>query len=161
MFLVSEVLKNIFYLLILYFKYLRHLLVKISRPVFPLLSSIVAPPVQLLVDDWNMFYAIINITKLFDVNYNVGIFDKIKYINALKMSNPKTNESRQSYLDKNPFEGMKIDDNSILDKLEGRHPCPKCGKSRKFYCYSCYVPILELEGKLPTVQVGIVCFYYV
>lgn len=73
----------------------------------------------------------------------------------LKMSNPKVEESRQSYLDKNPFEGLKINDNSVLDKLEGRHPCPKCGKSRKFYCYSCYVPILELQGKLPTVQVGI------
>ncbi|XP_018575427.1 DTW domain-containing protein 1 isoform X2 [Anoplophora glabripennis] len=71
------------------------------------------------------------------------------------MSNPKIEESRQSYLDKNPFEGMKIDENSILDKLEGRHPCQKCGKSRKFYCYSCYVPILELEGKLPTVQLPV------
>ncbi|KAJ8944394.1 hypothetical protein NQ314_009490 [Rhamnusium bicolor] len=68
------------------------------------------------------------------------------------MSNPKCEESRQSYIDKNPFDGFTIDDNSILEKLEGRHPCPKCGKSRKFYCYSCYVPILELEGKLPKVK---------
>lgn len=75
------------------------------------------------------------------------------------MSNPKTEESRQSYLDKNPFEGMKIDNNSILNKLEGRRPCPKCCKSRKFYCYSCYVLISELEGKLPIVQVGVRFFY--
>ncbi|XP_057668385.1 tRNA-uridine aminocarboxypropyltransferase 1 [Diorhabda carinulata] len=71
------------------------------------------------------------------------------------MSNPKSEESRQSYIDKNPFDGLKIDDNSILDLLEGRHPCPKCGKSRKFYCYSCYVPIKELEGKLPVVKLPI------
>ncbi|KAJ8954345.1 hypothetical protein NQ318_011016 [Aromia moschata] len=67
------------------------------------------------------------------------------------MSNPKSEQSRQSYIDQKPFEGIKIDDNSILDSLEGRHPCPKCGKSRKFYCYSCYVPIQELQGKLPKV----------
>lgn len=70
------------------------------------------------------------------------------------MSNPKSEEFRQKYIDQNPFSGFKIDDNSILDQLEGRHPCPKCGKSRKFFCYSCYVPIAELQGKLPAVKVG-------
>lgn len=71
------------------------------------------------------------------------------------MSNPKSEESRQSYIDQNPFSGMKIEDNSILGELQGRHPCPKCGKSRKFYCYTCYVPITQLQGKLPIVKVGI------
>ncbi|XP_072388512.1 tRNA-uridine aminocarboxypropyltransferase 1 [Diabrotica undecimpunctata] len=71
------------------------------------------------------------------------------------MSNPKSEESRQNYIDQNPFDGLKIEDNSILGTLEGRHPCPKCAKSRKFYCYSCYVPIKELEGKLPSVRLPI------
>ncbi|KAG5893208.1 hypothetical protein JTB14_025612 [Gonioctena quinquepunctata] len=71
------------------------------------------------------------------------------------MSNPKSIESQQSFIDKNPFEGMKIDDHSILTMLEGRQPCPNCGKSRKFYCYSCYVPIAELKGKLPCVKLPI------
>nr|XP_023014124.1 DTW domain-containing protein 1 [Leptinotarsa decemlineata] len=71
------------------------------------------------------------------------------------MSNPKSAESRQSFIDAKPFQGMNIADNSILNMLEGRQPCPKCGKSRKFYCYSCYVPIAELEGKLPFVKLPI------
>lgn len=71
------------------------------------------------------------------------------------MANPKSNISHQEYIDKNPFEGMHIDNNDILDSLEGRHPCPKCGKSRKFFCYSCYVPITELEGKLPIIKASI------
>ncbi|CAH0557046.1 unnamed protein product [Brassicogethes aeneus] len=68
------------------------------------------------------------------------------------MANPKSEEARQSYRDRTPFKGFKIDDNSILGSIEGRYCCPKCGKSRKYYCYSCYVPISELAGKLPTVK---------
>lgn len=71
------------------------------------------------------------------------------------MSNPKSEESHQEHVDQNPFQGFNIDDNSILGSLEGRHSCPKCGKSRKFFCYSCYVPIKELEGKLPIVKLPI------
>lgn len=69
------------------------------------------------------------------------------------MANPKSSEARQAFIDQSPFEGFKISDNSILYTLDGRHPCPKCGKSRKFYCYSCYVPITELQGKLPIIKV--------
>ncbi|RZB70344.1 DTW domain-containing protein 1 [Asbolus verrucosus] len=68
------------------------------------------------------------------------------------MANPKSSEARQAYIDKNPFQGFKISDNSVLEKLQGRHPCPKCGKSRKFFCYTCYVPLAELEGVLPVVK---------
>lgn len=67
------------------------------------------------------------------------------------MSHPKSVQHQDS----NPFEGLQIDDNSILKDMEGRHPCPKCGKSRKYFCYSCYVPIEELEGKLPKIKVGL------
>lgn len=69
------------------------------------------------------------------------------------MANPKTLKARQAFIDENPFDGFKISDNSILDQLESRHPCPKCGKSRKFFCYTCYVPIAELEGRLPIIKV--------
>nr|CAH7749581.1 unnamed protein product [Callosobruchus chinensis] len=68
------------------------------------------------------------------------------------MAHPKTEISRQNFIDTNPFDGLEIENASILDTLEGRHSCPKCGKSRKFYCYSCYVPIEELQGKLPVVK---------
>lgn len=69
------------------------------------------------------------------------------------MANPKSEEARQAYIDKNPFDGLKIADTSVLNMLEGRHPCPHCGKSRKYFCYTCYVPIAELEGKLPRIKV--------
>lgn len=70
------------------------------------------------------------------------------------MSNPKSDEARQKFIDENPFLGFNIDNNLVLSGLEGRYPCPKCGKSRKFFCYSCYIPIAELKGKLPVVKVG-------
>ncbi|KAF5295415.1 hypothetical protein FQA39_LY13076 [Lamprigera yunnana] len=53
---------------------------------------------------------------------------------------------------KDPFNGLIISDDSFLDELEGRYPCPKCNKSRKYFCYTCYVPITELDGKLPTLK---------
>lgn len=68
------------------------------------------------------------------------------------MSNPKA-EVHQNLRDDKPFEGLQISDSAILDTLVGRHPCPKCAKSRKFFCYSCYVPIRQLEGKLPKLDV--------
>lgn len=70
------------------------------------------------------------------------------------MANPNSEEARQAYLDQTPFDGFSISDNSILHKLEGRHPCPQCGKSRKYFCYTCYVPIAKLEGKLPRIKVS-------
>lgn len=57
-------------------------------------------------------------------------------------------------IDSNPFAGMRIDDSSILDHLEGRSPCPKCGKSRKYFCYTCYVPVQQLHGHIPMVKVS-------
>lgn len=68
------------------------------------------------------------------------------------MSNPK--EHPQIDIDSNPFEGMIIDEDSILSQLEGRESCPKCKKSRKYYCYSCYVPIEKLKGRIPQVKVN-------
>lgn len=69
------------------------------------------------------------------------------------MAHPKSSEAKQIYIDSNPFLDMKINDTAILNKLDGRSPCPVCGKSRKYFCYTCYVPISELSGNLPTVKV--------
>ncbi|KAL1490334.1 hypothetical protein ABEB36_013048 [Hypothenemus hampei] len=67
------------------------------------------------------------------------------------MANPKSTANQRS-IDENPFEGFQIDDSSILNSIEGRHPCPQCGKSRKLFCYTCFVLISPLEGKLPHVK---------
>lgn len=69
------------------------------------------------------------------------------------MAHPKSLESRQIYIDSNPFLDMKINDTAILNELDGRSPCPVCGKSRKYFCYTCYVPISELTDKLSMIKV--------
>ncbi|XP_001649526.2 DTW domain-containing protein 1 [Aedes aegypti] len=55
----------------------------------------------------------------------------------------------------NPFSGMHIDDTAFLKDVEGRSSCTVCGKSRKFFCYHCYVPVAELRDKLRFVQLPI------
>lgn len=52
-----------------------------------------------------------------------------------------------------PFEGMKISNKDILQKVEERSPCSKCHKSRKYFCYSCFIPVDDLIGKLPNIKV--------
>ncbi|EDV53225.1 DTW domain-containing protein 1 [Drosophila erecta] len=53
---------------------------------------------------------------------------------------------------KYPFVHMRISDHSVLDTIEGRHNCRLCNRSRKFFCYSCYVPVGELEELLPRLE---------
>ncbi|XP_049300998.1 tRNA-uridine aminocarboxypropyltransferase 1 [Anopheles funestus] len=48
-----------------------------------------------------------------------------------------------------PFEGMDIADTDFLMDVEGRSCCPSCGKSRKFFCYTCYLPVGEIESRVP------------
>ncbi|XP_055526275.1 tRNA-uridine aminocarboxypropyltransferase 1 isoform X1 [Wyeomyia smithii] len=55
----------------------------------------------------------------------------------------------------NPFSGMRIADTTFLKDVEGRSPCTVCGKSRKYFCYHCYVPVAELQGRLPSVKLPV------
>ncbi|XP_053658269.1 tRNA-uridine aminocarboxypropyltransferase 1 [Anopheles marshallii] len=48
-----------------------------------------------------------------------------------------------------PFEGMDIAETDFLMDVEGRSCCSRCGKSRKFFCYTCYVPVGEIESRVP------------
>ncbi|XP_011313607.1 DTW domain-containing protein 1-like isoform X1 [Fopius arisanus] len=50
---------------------------------------------------------------------------------------------KQSIIDKAPFDMLKIDDPSILNTFEGREICGGCYKSRKFFCYTCCVPVID------------------
>ncbi|KAL7726973.1 hypothetical protein ACLKA6_012202 [Drosophila palustris] len=56
---------------------------------------------------------------------------------------------------KYPFVNMRIADHSVLDTIEGRHSCRHCNRSRKFFCYSCYVPVGQLGEVLPRVELPI------
>ena len=53
------------------------------------------------------------------------------------------------------FPSLKIDDTRVLDDLEERQACSQCHKSRKFFCYSCFLPLPSVENVLPSVNLPI------
>jgi len=55
----------------------------------------------------------------------------------------------------NPFSKLNIEDTTILDTLQERQPCDRCYKSRKFFCYSCYLPLHAVKSIMPTVKLPI------
>lgn len=61
------------------------------------------------------------------------------------MSNQETEklQEQQKIIDRAPFRHLKITDTSILDTVEGREICGHCYKSRKFFCYTCYSPVID------------------
>ncbi|CAG5124360.1 unnamed protein product [Candidula unifasciata] len=54
----------------------------------------------------------------------------------------------------NPFPDTIIADWRFLDASPRSH-CRKCSKSRKYYCYSCCVPLPHLESGLPKVKLPV------
>ncbi|EFN70883.1 DTW domain-containing protein 1 [Camponotus floridanus] len=63
-------------------------------------------------------------------------------------------EMRQRTIDRAPFRNLKIDDSRILNTLEGRRKCELCCKSRKFFCYTCCVPVID-NSYFPRVKLPI------
>lgn len=55
---------------------------------------------------------------------------------------------------RNPFICMKIDKSDFLNDINGRSLCVKCSKSRKFFCYSCYVPTVDIASSIPKLKVS-------
>lgn len=56
---------------------------------------------------------------------------------------------------KYPFKNMRLEDYSVLDTIEGRFDCPRCQRSRKLFCYSCYIPVGNLGEIIPKVKVPV------
>lgn len=81
----------------------------------------------------------------------------LEFENVYCKMNPKSPEARKQ--DLNPFEGLKISDSEVLNDLHYRSACSYCGKSRMYFCYTCFVPVNQLEGKLPVCSVRI--FYLI
>ncbi|XP_052865659.1 tRNA-uridine aminocarboxypropyltransferase 1 [Anopheles cruzii] len=50
-----------------------------------------------------------------------------------------------------PFEGMEIADTDFLMDVKGRSSCPVCQRSRKFFCYTCYVPVAGIVNRVPRI----------
>lgn len=71
--------------------------------------------------------------------------------------NPKCEEARSR--DDHPFQGMAIGGSEPLEKLSTRSPCPRCGKSRMYFCYTCFVPVSLLQGQIPVCTVRWLLFY--
>ena len=57
-------------------------------------------------------------------------------------------------MEERPFPELKVASADFLDEIKGRMKCPKCGRSRKWYCYTCYVPVAEVADKIPKVKVS-------
>lgn len=56
--------------------------------------------------------------------------------------------------DSQPFKGLKISDGwKMLEKVDSRTTCGMCKKSRKYFCYTCYIPLPGLENYIPKVKV--------
>lgn len=72
-----------------------------------------------------------------------------------KVSNGTDKLENGEFEHRNPFEFMAIDDNQFLMQKNDRSACPKCGKSRKLFCYTCYVPNVEMKERIPIVQLPI------
>ena len=51
-----------------------------------------------------------------------------------------------------PFSRLGIDDTTRLNAIEERSVCSLCERSRKYYCYSCCVPLAETEGIIPRIE---------
>ncbi|KAH3825884.1 tRNA-uridine aminocarboxypropyltransferase 1-like [Dreissena polymorpha] len=55
-------------------------------------------------------------------------------------------------MEEEPFPGLKIESSDFLNDLDGRSKCSKCQRSRKFYCYTCFLPLPEIEHRIPRVK---------
>ena len=56
-------------------------------------------------------------------------------------------------MEDNPFPNLAIASSEFMNEKEERENCPKCGKSRRYYCYNCFVPMKGIEKDIPQVQV--------
>lgn len=59
---------------------------------------------------------------------------------------------KQNVIDKEPFKYLKIDDASVLNTVKGREICSRCYKSRKFFCYTCCISVID-DKYIPQVKV--------
>ncbi|KAI0231653.1 DTW domain-containing protein 1 [Lamellibrachia satsuma] len=58
-------------------------------------------------------------------------------------------------MEEHPFPELKLAPFDFFEDITGRSTCQKCGKSRKYYCYTCYTPTVDAQGKLPYVKLPI------
>ncbi|XP_040565022.1 tRNA-uridine aminocarboxypropyltransferase 1 [Lepeophtheirus salmonis] len=67
-------------------------------------------------------------------------------------SSPLTQSYKLCLSDEHPFKDLKIGNTEDLSYITGRNVCCECGKSRKYYCYSCCIPLEMTKGIIPTLD---------
>ncbi|KAL5010569.1 hypothetical protein ScPMuIL_012874 [Solemya velum] len=55
-------------------------------------------------------------------------------------------------MEADPFPGLKISSSDWLDRIKERSICQKCRRSRKYFCYTCLLPVSEVTNDLPRVE---------
>ena len=50
---------------------------------------------------------------------------------------------------------FRIASTDFLDEIEGRTLCDRCLRSRKYFCYTCIVPLPEVRDRLPVVSLPV------
>ena len=71
--------------------------------------------------------------------------------------NPKIERPKE---DEEPFKDLKISNWEILGDVSERQPCQVCKKSRKYFCYNCYIPVPDLQEHVPKVKVSVNRYVY-
>lgn len=92
-----------------------------------------------------------------------SVFDIILIANFAMSGSKSTPTTEEDFVRKpNPFSAMRIDDNAFLATVPERQPCPRCHASRRFFCYTCYIPLPGV-GEFPaiTVSIGLLKVSYV
>nr|XP_045619671.1 tRNA-uridine aminocarboxypropyltransferase 1-like [Procambarus clarkii] len=78
--------------------------------------------------------------------------NKAKTVDLRKVNSDEIKLMKPSKNLENPFLNLKISDSSFLNNLDGRSACSLCGKSRKYFCYTCYIPLPSIADKIPKVK---------
>jgi len=69
--------------------------------------------------------------------------------------NPAWTSSKLVLEKNNPFTSLNISSTAVLDNQSERQPCSHCNKSRKFFCYSCNLPLPAIKDLIPRVELPI------
>lgn len=68
-----------------------------------------------------------------------------------------TDSQTTSVLQGTPLQNLRLASQAVLERAQkqGRSICPKCHGSRKFYCYTCYIPVEAVPTReIPVVKVS-------
>lgn len=90
------------------------------------------------------------------MSLNSPIFLKEKEENNSKFVEIQQSQTT-SVAAEDPLQNLYLASQEVLQKAQqsGRSKCLKCGSSRMFYCYTCYVPVENVPiEQIPLVKVG-------